>query len=85
MDIPKVLLNSTDKITKENQKMEMQAFNQHPVARETREQIDSLRSRQSVRLESQRGLESSEGTDLFGHRGSIGAISKGIVRVFFSR
>jgi hypothetical protein len=52
MDIPNSLLNSTNTIANEFQKMEIQAANQHTVVREASEQSRSPRSRQSVRRKS---------------------------------
>jgi hypothetical protein len=52
MDIPRWLLNLTDRIAYEFEKAEIQAVKQHPAVREASEQIKWLWSSQNVRLNS---------------------------------
>jgi hypothetical protein len=83
MDIPIWLLNWTDWITHESQKVDDQAVNSQPVVREALEQIESTHSSQNVCCMTSRA-ENSEPTAFLGRSKRFETMSKGIAGLFMS-
>jgi hypothetical protein len=83
MDIPIWVLNSTDWITHESQKVDMQAVNSQPVVQEASEQMKSPRGSHSVCLKAA-GAENSGPTASLGHRERFVTMSKRIAGLFVS-
>jgi hypothetical protein len=81
--IPNSPLNSTDRITHESQKVDIQAANSQPAVREASEQMESRRGSQSIRCKT-RLAENSEPSTFLGGRERFGMMSKGIARLFVS-
>jgi hypothetical protein len=80
MVIPNCRLNSTDKITHESRKADIQARNLQPVLRKAPEQTESPPGSQSVRRKTAR-THNPEPTAFFARKERFGTISKGIARL----